>query len=93
MNNMKRVLTAVALAGAALSIPGAAHAGNSNGAGDQGGTVRDQSLSTVMDAPGDVLFSGTGNTFAGLLDQPIMNVTQAAGNVGPSTNLIGNPGN
>ncbi|MGW7064930.1 hypothetical protein ACWGHM_41470 [Streptomyces sp. NPDC054904] len=58
--NTKRVLTALALAGAALSIAGTAHA-DPNGSGDQGGTVQDQSVSDALTAHGDALFSGNNN--------------------------------
>ncbi|MEU8617289.1 hypothetical protein [Streptomyces sp. NPDC048623] len=61
MNSTKRVLAAVALAGAALSIASTAHAAP-NGSGDRGGEVTDQSVNDALTAHGDSLFSGSNNT-------------------------------
>lgn len=94
MTYTKRVLAAVALAGAALSIAGTAHAGNANGAGDSGGSVLDQSNNFALDAHGDSVFSGMGNTLSELTgSSPLLLTNQAAGQVGSSENVIGNPVN
>ncbi|MGW6842264.1 hypothetical protein [Streptomyces sp. NPDC054958] len=71
--NTKRVLAAVALAGAALSLSGTAHAadpapvaatGGIFGLGDSGGQNRDESLNQVVNVVGDSFMDGENNDFS-----------------------------
>ncbi|MFE6225747.1 hypothetical protein [Streptomyces sp. NPDC057854] len=68
MNNTKRALAAIALAGAALSFTSTAHA-DSIGAGDSGGLVLDQSHNFALDAQGDSIFSGQNNEFGAVTNE------------------------
>ncbi|MEV7356352.1 hypothetical protein [Kitasatospora sp. NPDC091276] len=63
MNNTKRVLAALALAGAALTITGTAHASGILGLGDTGSSNNDSSLNQNLGIFGDSIMDGTHNTF------------------------------
>ncbi|MGK5639214.1 hypothetical protein ACSNOK_13045 [Streptomyces sp. URMC 126] len=87
MNNVKRTLAALALAGAVLSFSGTAHAdenpvttvtGGILGLGDSGGQNRDESSNQALDVVGDSLMNGLSNAFA-----PVASIAGISG-VGPS---------
>ncbi|MFF1344243.1 hypothetical protein ACFVYT_41695 [Streptomyces sp. NPDC058290] len=61
MNNTKRVLAAVALAGAALSFTGTANADQGDGPGTIGSVVRDESFNFNSQTFGDSVNNGIGN--------------------------------
>ncbi|MBC2876347.1 MULTISPECIES: hypothetical protein [Streptomyces] len=72
MNNVRRTLAALALAGAVLPFTGTAHAdenpvttvtGGILGLGDSGGQNRDESSNQALHVIGDSLMNGLGNTF------------------------------
>ncbi|MFD9307816.1 hypothetical protein ACFWCB_34940 [Streptomyces sp. NPDC060048] len=68
MNNTKRVLAAVALAGAALSFTGTAMADQSDSLGDIGSVARDESFNLNSQTFGDSVNNGIGNVINAIAD-------------------------
>ncbi|MEU6895433.1 hypothetical protein ABZ934_27370 [Streptomyces sp. NPDC046557] len=64
MNNTKRVLAAVALAGAALSFTGTAMADQVDSLGDIGSVARDESFNFDSQTFGDSVNNGIGNVIS-----------------------------
>ncbi|MFD6227553.1 hypothetical protein ACFWFZ_11835 [Streptomyces sp. NPDC060232] len=68
MNNTKRALAAVALAGAALSFTGTAMADQGNSGGNIGSVVRDESFNFNSQTFGDSVNNGIGNVINPVAD-------------------------
>ncbi|WP_404962657.1 hypothetical protein [Streptomyces sp. 147326] len=68
MNNTKRVLAAVALAGAALSFTGTAMASQGDSQGDIGSVARDESFNFNSQTFGDSVNNGIGNVITAVAD-------------------------
>ncbi|MFJ7588442.1 hypothetical protein ACIQZO_13855 [Streptomyces sp. NPDC097617] len=68
MNNTKRVLAAIALAGAALAMSGTAHADQGNSMGNIGSVNRDESFNFNTQSFGDSLNNGIGNMISPVSD-------------------------
>ncbi|NEA67384.1 hypothetical protein [Streptomyces sp. SID12488] len=68
MNHTKRALAAIALAGAALTMTGTAHADQGTGQGDIGPVGRDESFNFDSHSFGDSVNNGIGNVINAVAD-------------------------
>ncbi|WP_119097234.1 hypothetical protein [Streptomyces sp. WM6372] len=68
MNNTKRVLAALALAGAALSFTGTAMASQGDSRGNIGSVSRDESFNFNAQSFGDSVNNGIGNVITPVAD-------------------------